>query len=810
MQNALGIYSRCPLPLPLNARRPLLTLHYATRRFRSGQPTFKKFTQSQSSIRASPSYAQEHPRKQSAPFRNLEVVERPQLNLSPDNPQEIIDYFKSHVGRWSESSKLKKRLHSFGVPKEDVDPLLRQFVKAVHAGDFSSPQAYDRYNLVRFGLSSEEDLPDDYTDVVMTGILYDWTSDPSHQKSLESVISSSTITSIQKLFEAARIDTPANMFPHARKVRRKVYMHVGPTNSGKTHNALRALAGARTGVYAGPLRLLAHEIWTRLNRGDIVPLGVEQDPAGASPPTTSAIVNADSALDAAPSTSTVKGNPKYARPCNMLTGEEHKIVMDSAPLLSCTVEMLTYSGLYDVAVVDEIQMIASHERGHAWTSAVLGLCAKEIHLCGEETAVPIVEALLKDTEDELVVKRYQRLTPLSIDKPLGGNLRKIQKGDCVVAFSRNRIFDLKKRIEETTGMRCAIVYGKLPSEIRSEQADLFNDPNSGYDVLIGSDAIGMGLNLKIRRVIFETVSKFNGKELEYLSLSQTKQIAGRAGRYGMLKDEKPGGFVTTLKDDDLKFLHEKLGQQPRPLPTARLGPEVDSGHRIAKALRLDAGLEAALSAQIYVSKAPPIYRHSASHLLSDIAMKVGAWGQDLPLEDLHMFVIAPFPWRDRRSLDIIQKLVQTYARTMYVGLRDLLDGTSFMADLEFMEGEMSNQPHAVPRYAIESLESFHRSLAFYAWLAFRKPVSFSDIEEVMALKERVERALHWGLEGLTKSTAKRKAANQARGLVHEQDKIAFTSAYELKKRGHKKPQYTPISEVLAAQKQSLPASLESS
>jgi ATP-dependent RNA helicase SUPV3L1/SUV3 len=32
-------------------------------------------------------------------------------------------------------------------------------------------------------------------------------------------------------------------------------------------------------------------------------------------------------------------------------------------------------------------------------------------------------------------------------------------------------------------------------ETRAEQARLFNDPNSGYDVLVASDAIGMGLNL---------------------------------------------------------------------------------------------------------------------------------------------------------------------------------------------------------------------------------------------------------------------------------------------------------------------------
>jgi len=458
MQNALAICSRRSFPPSTNTGNLFLTLYYTTRRFRSGNFRGKKQSSSPASLWSSSSYNDKYPRTR---VNASKPVEKPQLNLSPDNPQEIIDYFKSHVEEWSKSQKLQRRLQSFGIPRKDIDPLLRRYVKSVCAGELSSTQAYERYNLVRFGLSSEDDFPDDYTDIVMTAVLYDWASDPSNQKTLESVITPSTIISIRNLFEAAQNKAPPDAFPEARKLRRKVYMHVGPTNSGKTHNALRALAAANTGVYAGPLRLLAHEIWLRLNRGEIVPLGAEQDPVDAPVPTP-AVVTADSALDAAPVVSAPRGNPEYARPCNMLTGEERRIVHDLAPLLSCTVEMLSAAQPWDVAVVDEIQMIADAERGYAWTSAVIGLNAKELHLCGEETAVPIVEALLKDTEDELVVKRYQRLTPLSIDKPLEGDLNKIEKGDCVVAFSRKRIFSLKSKIESATQMRCAVVYGKLP------------------------------------------------------------------------------------------------------------------------------------------------------------------------------------------------------------------------------------------------------------------------------------------------------------------------------------------------------------
>lgn len=271
-------------------------------------------------------------------------------------------------------------------------------------------------------------------------------------------------------------------------------MHVGPTNSGKTHQALQALAAAKTGCYAGPLRLLAHEIWDRLNKGQIVPAGVTLD-SSAAVDDNGGMDLLDGGAHTKPPVLTKEHNERFARACNLITGEEQRIVAEDA-LISCTVEMLQFSRFLDVAVVDEIQMIADPARGSSWTAAVLGLCAREIHLCGEETAVEVIKDLVEETGDELIVNRYQRLTPLRVaNRSLNGDLKRIEKGDCVVSFSRSGIFALKKRIEDVTNLRCAVAYGRLPPEVRSEQAALFNDPNSGFDVLVGSDAIGMGLNL---------------------------------------------------------------------------------------------------------------------------------------------------------------------------------------------------------------------------------------------------------------------------------------------------------------------------
>jgi ATP-dependent RNA helicase SUPV3L1/SUV3 len=396
--------------------------------------------------------------------------------------------------------RVRVRLTNFGVPPRDISPLLKTFRAAAGRGDLTNtPELMRKYRIEQFSQPFDGIDKITHVDRVFTSILYFWATDRANELHLSSIVPLSTLASMRALLSTLDMGHPAEDFPYARSMHRKIIMHVGPTNSGKTHNALRALAAARVGVYAGPLRLLAHEIWERLNKGQIVPLGVDL--------AAETLAEADdrTAFDV-PGGSKEKvavrkeGNPKYARLCNLLTGEDQKIVHDSAPLTSATVEMLSTITVYDVAVVDEIQMIGDPERGGAWTNAVLGLRAKELHLCGEETAVPIIEALARETGDEVIVNRYQRLTPLQVEhRSLKGYLGNIRPGDCLVTFSRNGIFALKKRVEEKTHYKCAVVYGALPPEVRSEQAALFNDPESGYAVLIGSDAIGMGLNLCVLR-----------------------------------------------------------------------------------------------------------------------------------------------------------------------------------------------------------------------------------------------------------------------------------------------------------------------
>lgn len=410
---------------------------------------------------------------------------------------DVPDYFAENASDWliGFRGRVMDRLARFGVPAEYIQPLLKAYIRAIKDGAVFSDLDYPHAQLERIAYDVSTGLLR-HVDEHYNKILFAWANTPQGQERLERTVPPEVVSRMQSLFRAADLSDIAWQYSLTRRSRpRKFIMHVGPTNSGKTHNALRALAAAKRGIYAGPLRLLAYEIYDRLNKGQIVPLGVEPDPED-EPDSQSNIDLGEAAVIGKSVVVTKSGNPKYARQCNMVTGEEQKIVDENAPLLSCTVEMTPHLNTWDVAVIDEIQLIADQSRGGAWTAAVLGINAAEIHLCGEESAIPVIEAIVRDLGDTLEINRYERLTPLVVaEKSLQGDLKRIQKGDCAVAFSRTGIFGMKSLIEEKTKMRCALAYGRLPPEIRSEQAALFNDPNSGYDVLVGSDAIGMGLNL---------------------------------------------------------------------------------------------------------------------------------------------------------------------------------------------------------------------------------------------------------------------------------------------------------------------------
>ncbi|HAL58320.1 MAG TPA: helicase, partial [Sarcina sp.] len=65
---------------------------------------------------------------------------------------------------------------------------------------------------------------------------------------------------------------------------------------------------------------------------------------------------------------------------------------------------------------------------------------------------------------------------------------------------------------------CSIIYGALPYDVRHKQAELFAAGKT--DVVVATDAIGMGMNLPIRRVVLMETVKYDGFERRSLTYGE--------------------------------------------------------------------------------------------------------------------------------------------------------------------------------------------------------------------------------------------------------------------------------------------------
>ncbi|RKI50420.1 RNA helicase [Clostridium paraputrificum] len=323
---------------------------------------------------------------------------------------------------------------------------------------------------------------------------------------------------VSEEFEENFPRNPKDEYREARGMRRKFVIHLGDTNTGKTYNAIQRLKKCDKGVYLSPLRILALENYERLNN--------------------------EGAL------------------CDLQTGEE-ELITEGATHVSCTIEKLDLKRQYDVAVIDEIQMIDDSQRGAAWSRALLGVRAKEIHVCGASNSREILEEIINDCGDPYEIIEYKRRIPLEVqDKAF--NYNEVEEGDAIVVFSKKRVLELAEEYS-SKGIKASLIYGDLPPEVRRKQYEQF--VNKETKILITTDAIGMGVNLPIRRIIFLSVKKFDGEEVRFLTSQEVKQIAGRAGRQGIYDV----GYVVSV-GNNAEVIKDKLIREDKIITEAVIGP----------------------------------------------------------------------------------------------------------------------------------------------------------------------------------------------------------------------------------------------
>src|SRR3954469_12093284 len=312
----------------------------------------------------------------------------------------------------------------------------------------------------------------------------------------------------------------------------RVVFHLGPTNSGKTYESLQALAATGSGVYAAPLRQLAHEAYAKLSA---------QLPPGT---------------------------------VGLSTGEEE--IDPLAPIVCCTVEKAPMRGA--LLVLDESHWVADPDRGHHWARLLLTGEYREMHLISAAEAYLLLKPLVSDAE-RITVVNHKRLSRLDV---LRAPVRPadVRPQTLVVAFSRKTVYAVAAELDRHRAGKVGVLYGPLPPAARREVIDRFT--SGELEALVTTDVIGHGINVPATTVLFAETTKFDGEEVRPLRTWETAQIAGRAGRYGLTGHGKVGVLtgISGLRPDQGLLMAgaavargEAVSDLPKRAP--RLRPELE-------------------------------------------------------------------------------------------------------------------------------------------------------------------------------------------------------------------------------------------
>lgn len=471
----------------------------------------------------------------------------------------------------------------------------------------------------------------------------------------------------------AALDRYAGHFATARALNRRITLVTGPTNSGKSHTALDRLATAESGMALAPLRLLAHEF-----REALASRGVA---------------------------------------ASLSTGEERMPVPGSRHL-AATVEMCPFHNPVDVAMIDEAQMLGDRDRGAAWTAAIMGAPAREVFVLGAPECATLVRRIARLCDDDMDEVKLERKNPLTAaSKPVAlGDLR---TGDALVAFSRRDVLDLRAELVKR-GKRVAVVYGALSPEVRRAEAARFR--NGDADVIVATDAIGMGLNLPIRRVIFSTLRKFDGEGRRELNSQEVKQIGGRAGRFGQHEE----GIVSVLVGGGSPdFIRMMLAAAPGVPEDLR--PQVQPDADIVAAVAAEIGSDSLFGVLARIKRAvlrtdDPNYR--LADLTQAMAVATAVDGvAGLTLLDRWTYALCPVDERDNGVSRLARWAIEHGA------------GRPVPPP---MAGRLP-APERAAREELERAEKVHKRLVAWRWLALRFERAYPERAEAEAETSRLDR-----------------------------------------------------------------------
>lgn len=284
-------------------------------------------------------------------------------------------------------------------------------------------------------------------------------------------------------------------------------------------------------------------------------------------------------------------------------------------------------------------------------------------------------------------------------------------------------------------------------------------------------------------------------------MTQIKQIAGRAGRFGLhtpkaeattsvlSEDEEPvpviapGGIVTTLHAHDLPLLTKLLPQPLPPISRATLDPPMEGVSALADLLPAETTYRQLLEHFAALARTPPNIVVSNTSQKNPVADLLEPFKSQLGLSEMTLFCFSPLSARNEQATSVFKMFLRTYVDTGAVDLVRALHDSGLLTVLEKVENTLREAPKPVigakqPTVLVTSLpmlETLHKSLVLYIWLSFRLEISFPERTLASEIKERTEKALEECLERLPGLKRKRKTPRHEPELdigSREDDKLA--------------------------------------
>ena len=278
----------------------------------------------------------------------------------------------------------------------------------------------------------------------------------------------------------------------------------------------------------------------------------------------------------------------------------------------------------------------------------------------------------------------------------------------------------------------------------------------------------------IKRIVFESVAKWNGSNFEVIDDATLKQIAGRAGRYrtaaqieepaGNLSDDGATlrtsstsaastslGLVTTLEPYDLPVLRKAMQSEMDPIMSAGIFPPTNILTRFATYFPPMTSFSYIILRLHELSLKHPRYHlcNLRDQLtIADIIQPI----QNLTVHDRIIFCASPANPRE----ECMRPIVEAFARC--VGKHS----SGALLDIEALPLDVLNENMRPNRDYMARLEALHKALILYLWLSFRFAGVFTDQAMASYVKRLVEDKIDKVLAEYSASSAIRQKIRQMR------------------------------------------------